>query len=89
MASQDEIKGLFHSIANWLYKITIKTGSLTGIAKIKSERGMSEAELKEEFTKLLGALSEVQEYALKVSDDFQKLKVSISAELKITPDEDK
>ena len=89
MASQDEIKGLFHSIANWLYKITIKTGSLTGIAKIKSERGMSEAELKEEFTKLLGALPNIEEFTLKAGDDLKKLKEVVYARFKIDPDEDK
>ena len=88
MASQDDFKKSFHSIANLLYKITIRTGSLAKIAKIKNERGMSDAEFREEFTKLLNALSDIEEIALKAGNEIQKLKDTVYAELKFSLNED-
>ena len=88
MASQDDFKKSFHSITNLLYKITIRTGSLTKNVKMKSDRGMSDVELKEEFAKLLGALSDIEEITLQAGNEIQKLKDAVYVELKFNLNKD-
>lgn len=86
---RDDFRKLFHSITNDLYKITIRTGSLTKIAKIKTERGMTDSEFKEEFAKLLGSLSDIEAITMSAAEHIQKLKDAVYAELKFNFDDDK
>ena len=79
----EDIKKLFHSIANELNKVSVKAGAATKLANLKNDRGMNETELKAEFTKLLEILSDIEKFTLNAGHELQKLKDVVRAELHI------
>ncbi len=79
----EDLRELFHSIANELNKVSVKAGAARKLANLRSDRGMNETELKAELTKFLEILSEIEKFTLSAGHELQKLKDIVRAELHI------
>lgn len=74
-AELDTVKQEFHSLNNWLNKITM----LSGQARYELEtRGFDLDKLEEEKKKYIGLLDNVEEYALKIGEILKRVRKSIS-----------
>lgn len=80
-----EIREAFHTILNQLNYISVKSGEITELAKLRDTNTMSEEETKEAYKKALDRLSLVQDYTLETGKAITELKKKVYQLLKIDP----
>lgn len=70
----DALRQEFHSLNNWLSKIT----TLSGVARHHLEtNGIDLEKLEEEKEKLIKVLNELEDYALKIGDILKRVNKSV------------